>query len=222
MSGASTGSALDFERSGPAGGGEGATVAVLLHGRGSDKHDLQGLRPHLPADWLLVTPQAPFPAAAWGYGGGGAWYRYLEEDRLHVETLEESLAKLAAFCEELPRLLGFEPARLVVGGFSQGGTVSLAYALSRPGSVAAALNFSGFLAASVELDESGASPPAAPVFWGHGLGDPAIPYALAERGRSRLRRAGAHLEARDYRIGHWIVPEEVQQAVAMVEATTVA
>jgi phospholipase/carboxylesterase len=210
--------ALDFVRSGPEAPGDGATVAVLLHGRGSDMHDLQGLGTHLPADWVLVTPQAPFSAAAWGYGGGGAWYRYREEDRLYLDTLDESLGKLEAFFAELPALLGLEPGRLVMGGFSQGGTVSLAYALTRPGAVASALNFSGFLAAHVELDASGAAPPETPIFWGHGLGDPAIPFALAERGRNRLRRAGARLEARDYRIGHWIVPEEVEAAVGMVDA----
>ena len=47
MSRADTGSVLDFERSGPGNAAAGATVAVLLHGRGSDKHDLQGLRPQL-------------------------------------------------------------------------------------------------------------------------------------------------------------------------------
>jgi len=207
---------LDFERSGPLGARAGATVAVLLHGRGSDKHDLQGLRPHLPEDWLLVTPQAPFSGAAWGYGGGGAWYRYRQEDEVWVDTLEESLARLDTFLTELPGLVGFEPGRIVLGGFSQGGTVSLAHAITRPGSVTAALNFSGFLAAAVQLDETGATPPATPLFWGHGLGDPAIPFALAEQGRARLRRAGAKLLVRDYRIGHWIVEEEVRDAVAMV------
>ncbi|HUF75489.1 MAG TPA: hypothetical protein VMM35_04390, partial [Longimicrobiales bacterium] len=209
MSRADAESALDFERSGPGDAGAGATVAVLLHGRGSDKHDLQGLRAHLPEAWVLITPQAPFSAAAWGYGGGGAWYRYKEEDEVWVETLRESLSRLDSFYAELPGLLGFEPGRLIMGGFSQGGTVSLAYALSRPEAVAAALNFSGFLAAAVELDETGSAPPSTPLFWGHGLGDPAIPIALAERGRSRLRRAGASLVARDYRIGHWIAEEEV-------------
>lgn len=216
MSRADPGSALDFEQSGPAEPEAGTTVAVLLHGRGSDMRDLQGLRPHLPAEWVLVTPQAPFPGAPWGYGGGGAWYRYREEDRVYVETLRESLSRLDAFLGELPPLLGFEPGKVVLGGFSQGGTVSLAYALGRPGSVAAALNFSGFLAESVELDETGADPPETPIFWGHGVGDPAIPMALAEKGRGRLRRAGARLLARDYRIGHWIVEEEVRDAVAMV------
>ena len=215
MSSADT--ALDFERSGPADASADGTVAVLLHGRGSDKHDLQGLRPHLPPEWVLITPQAPFPGAAWGYGGGGAWYRYKQDDEVWVDTLRESLARLDAFLTELPGTLGFEPVRLVLGGFSQGGTVSLAYALSRPGAVAAALNFSGFLAATVDLDESGAAPPDTPIFWGHGVGDPAIPIGLAEKGRSRLRRAGAKVVDRDYRIGHWIAEEEVADAVAMVE-----
>ena len=220
MSRADAGSALGYERSGPAKPPAESTVAVLLHGRGSDMHDLQGLRPHLPADWVLITPQAPFPAEAWGYGSGGAWYRYREEDRLYVETLEESLARLDAFFAELSGLVGFEPGRLVLGGFSQGGTVSLAYALSRPGTVAAALNFSGFLAASVALDETGSTPPPTPLFWGHGVGDPAIPIALAEKGRGRLHRAGAKLLTRDYRIGHWIAEEEVRDAVDMVASTT--
>jgi phospholipase/carboxylesterase len=218
VSHAETRSALDFERSGAPGATAGATVAVLLHGRGSDKHDLQGLRSHLPDTWVLVTPQAPFPGAPWGYGGGGAWYRYRQEDEVWVETLRESLARLDVFLAELPALLGFAPGRTVLGGFSQGGTVSLAYAISRPGSVAAALNFSGFLAAAVELDETGDAPPATPLFWGHGLGDPAIPFALAEKGRNRLRRAGAEMLTRDYRIGHWIADEEVRDAVEMVEA----
>ncbi|HET9948302.1 MAG TPA: alpha/beta hydrolase-fold protein [Longimicrobiales bacterium] len=196
----------------------GGTVAVLLHGRGSDRFDLQGLRPLLPSDWVLVTPEAPFSAAAWGYGPGSAWYRYVEDDRLVPETLATSLERLGTLLERLPALLGVEPGRLVLGGFSQGGTTSLAYALAHPGRLAAVLVFSGFLPASVALDAPGAAPSATPIFWGHGTVDPAIPFALAERGRARLVRAGAPLTARDYPIGHGIAPEEVRDAVAMVEA----
>lgn len=219
MSEHTSGAALDFQRSGPA-GASGGTVVVLLHGRGSDMHDLQGLRALLPDAWTLVTPQAPFPAAPWGYGPGGAWYRYVEGERVVVETMAESLARLDAFLRALPATLGFQPERLVLGGFSQGGTMSLAFALSHPGAVDAVLNFSGFLASHVALDESGGAPPRTPIFWGHGTGDPAIPFALAERGRARLRRAGATVEAHDYRIGHSIAAEEVTAAVAMVERLT--
>jgi phospholipase/carboxylesterase len=192
------------------------TVAVLLHGRGSDKSDLQGLRPLLPEDWALVTPRAPFPGEPWGYGPGFAWYRYIADDHVEMDTLQQSLGVLDEFLGALPRLAGVDAPRVVLGGFSQGGTVSMSYALTRPHAVAAVLNFSGFLPAAVHLDESGASPPSIPIFWGHGTGDPAIPIGLAEKGRNRLRRAGAKLVVRDFRIGHWIVPEEVAAAVTTV------
>lgn len=197
---------------------DGSTVVVLLHGRGSDKSDLMGLQPMLPADWTVVTPEAPFPSAPWGYGPGSAWYHYVEDDRVVPETLEQSLGTLDTFMSEIPGIVGFQPGRVVLGGFSQGGTTSLAYALSRPGSVASVLVFSGFLVADAAVDESGKAPPVTPIFWGHGVADPAIPISLAEKGRARLRRAGARLVTEDYRIGHWIVAEEVADAVAAVKS----
>lgn len=202
----------------PSGEEAGGTVAVLLHGRGSHKGDLQALGPVLPDDWTLVTPQAPHPGAEWGYGPGWAWYRYVAEDRLVEETLESSLEKLDAFLDDLPGIVGFDPRQVIVGGFSQGGTSSLAYALSRPGRVAAALNFSGFLPASLELPEGAEAEAATPVFWGHGERDPNIPHGLAVRGRDRLEEAGVPLTAMNYPIGHWMIPDEIHDAVAMVRS----
>jgi phospholipase/carboxylesterase len=217
MSAAPGPAALDHLLHRPDDARDGATVAVLLHGRGSHKGDLQSLRPMLPQDWSVITPEAPFPGASWGYGPGSAWYRYLEDDRVVAETLDQSLAKLDAFLAELPGLLGFRPGKLILGGFSQGGSTALAYALQRPGVVDAVLNFSGFLVSHAALDESGASPPTTPIFWGHGVEDPAIPISLAEKGRARLRRARADLHARDYPMGHTIAAEEVEAAVSMIE-----
>jgi len=204
---------LDCDLHVPKGLGAGTTVAVLLHGRGSHKRDLQGLASLLPERWALVTPQAPHPGAAWGYGPGFAWYRYLEDDRVVAETLEHSLAALDAFLSGLATRLGFEPGRIILGGFSQGGTTSIAYALSRPQVVSAALNFSGFLAASVDLTHARTAPA---IFWGHGTHDANIPLELALRGRERLTAAGAEVVSHDYEIGHWIEAQEVADAVAMV------
>jgi len=209
---------LDFDLATVEGAGDGATVAVLLHGRGSHKGDLQGLAPMLPDDWTVVTPQAPFPGMPWGYGPGWAWYRYLGENRAQEDTLDQSLSLLGDFLTALPETLGFTPGTIVLGGFSQGGTMSMAFALSRPGRVAAVLNFSGFVAASVRLPEGPAAAAATPIFWGHGTGDPAIPFAMAVSGRAALAEAGVPLVSRDYEIGHWIVPEEVHDAVALVRS----
>jgi phospholipase/carboxylesterase len=211
---------LEYDLAHRDGVGDGSTVAVLLHGRGSHKGDLQALAPVLPPDWTLVTPQAPFPGSSWGYGPGWAWYRYVEEDRLVTDTLEQSLSLLDDFLDGLADVVGFVPARIVLGGFSQGGTTSLAFALSRPGLLAGALNFSGFLAAHLDVPHGEAAAGAAPIFWGHGVRDANIPILLAERGRTRLRDAGVPLVTRDYPIGHWMVPEEVHEAVALVETQT--
>jgi phospholipase/carboxylesterase len=118
---------------------------------------------------------------------------------------------------KLPGLLGFHPGRIVLGGFSQGGTTGMAYAYTRPGTVTAALNFSGFLADSPTLPTAALGPDATPVFWGHGTRDPNIPHGLAEKGREILDRNGAPLTIGDYDIGHWIDPAEVADAVRFVE-----
>lgn len=209
----------------PDGAGDGTPVAVLLHGRGSDRHDLPGLATHLPAGTALVAPEAPHPGGPWGYGTGWAWYRYLADDRVVPETLGTSLDALDAFLAALPDVLGFEPGPLVLGGFSQGGTTSLAYALTRPGRVDGVVVLSGFLAdAPGVLDVLADRPPSAepsarddasalpdtPVFWGHGTADPAIPHALGERGRVRLRDLGVDLTTWNGPIGHQISGDELR------------
>ena len=208
---------LAFERWLPENARDGLPVLLLLHGRGSHRGDLQALRPHLPPGWALVTPQGPHPGQPWGYGPGWAWYRYLAEDRVDAETLEHSLGQLSAFVQDLPTHLGVAPGRIAIGGFSQGGTISLAWGL-RTGGVPV-LNFSGFLIDSPVVPTDAAAVGGQRVFWGHGRRDPSIPFALAEKGRATLRAGGARLDAKDYEIGHWIAPEEIDDAMAFLGAS---
>lgn len=194
-------------------------VVVLLHGRGADRHDLRGLHRHLPAGTTLVTPEAPHPGPPWGYGTGWAWYRYMAEDRVVTATLNESLEQLDAFLDRLPEILGHPADRIVIGGFSQGGTTALAWALSRPGRAAGVVMMSGFL---VDAPDTVALAPDAvadlPIFWGHGFGDPAIPHALAVRGRAKLESVDAELSAHDYPMGHQITPREMDDLTEWLEA----
>lgn len=191
---------------------------VLLHGRGSDMNDLRSLVRVVPRGGVLVTPQAPHPAAPMGYGPGWAWYRYLGEDRVEPQSLEKSLQALEAFLAGLPESLGFRPGSLVLGGFSQGGTTSLAFALGHSEVASALVVLSSFLVSGGSLGEP--SPGAlgdTPIFWGHGTADPAVPFALAVRGRSRILEAGGRLEARDYPMGHGVIREEVADLADWLE-----
>ncbi len=198
----------------------GGPVAVLLHGRGSNRRDLTSLAPAFPAEWTVVTPEAPHPGMPWGYGPGSAWYRYVQDNQVVGETLEQSLGELDGLIDGLPELLGAPPIRVVLGGFSQGGTMSLAYAFTRAGRpdyrVDSVLNFSGFVVDDPVVKLSEEAVQATRIFWGHGRQDPAIPYSLAERGRATLREFGADLTVSDHHIGHWIDAEELEAAVRWV------
>ena len=193
-------------------------VLVLLHGRGADRSDMRGLASQLPRSWTTVIPDAPHPAAPWGYGPGFAWYRYLGGNVPEPDSFRTSLAELDALLDALPEVVAFPPGRLLMGGFSQGGTVSMAYALTRPGRITHALNFSGFLADHPDLTVNQQTAAGVRIFWGHGFSDGNIPFFFAESGRSVLEAAGSVLQTRDYPIGHWIDPLELAHAVAFVEA----
>ena len=197
---------------------DGTPVVVLLHGRGADLTDLVPLGRAFPGEVALVFPRAPHPGAPWGYGPGWAWYRYEGEDRPGEESFREAQAALGELIDGLPELLGFDPGPVVCGGFSQGGTMSIGYALRNPGVVPGVLNFSGFVPSHPDVEVSSETVSGTRFWWGHGTRDPAIPITMAERGREKLRAAGAELEARDYPIGHGIIPDELDEAVAWLGA----
>jgi phospholipase/carboxylesterase len=210
--------ALLFEQAIPDGVRDGAPLVVLLHGRGSDRFDLAGLAPVIAPGAVVVTPQAPHSGLPWGYGPGWAWYRFLGRNRPEPESFEASQEALGAFLSELPARLPVRTGPVVLGGFSQGGVMSMAYALRNPGAVPLVMNFSGFLADHPSVRPTAESVAGTRFWWGHGTQDPQIPFELAREGRGLLQSAGADLTARDYAIGHGISPDEARDAREWLEA----
>jgi len=196
---------------------DGAHLFVLLHGRGADRYDLLPLAAHLPAGSMVVTPQGPHPGSAWGYGDGWAWYRHIAENRVGSEGLHASLDALEHFLGALHPTLPVVPGPLVLGGFSQGGTTTTAYALTRPGTVASVVNLSGFLVDDPEVPVTSAALSGTRIFWGHGTMDMAVHHSLAISGRARLRSLDADLTERDYPMGHQISAEELADITAWLE-----
>ncbi|HEX8829975.1 MAG TPA: alpha/beta hydrolase-fold protein, partial [Longimicrobium sp.] len=125
---------------------------------------------------------------------------------------------LGAFLSELPARLPVRTGPVVLGGFSQGGVMSMAYALRNPGAVPLVMNFSGFLADHPSVRPTAESVAGTRFWWGHGTQDPQIPFELAREGRGLLQSAGADLTARDYAIGHGISPDEARDAREWLEA----
>lgn len=196
-----------------------APVIVLLHGRGSDEHDLFPLGRELHPGATVVSVRAPFDAARWGYGSGWAWYRFIGGTTPEPDSFTAGQEALAALLADLPRRLGRDLAAhsMVLGGFSQGGTSALAFALRNPGRVGSVLVFSGFLADHPSVTLGASSLEQLRIWWGHGTADGAIPFKHAEAGWQALTAAGGHLTRATYPMGHSISALELAEAAKWVQ-----
>ena len=189
---------------------------ILLHGRGVDEKDLLALGGYFP-DHLIVTPRAPFDAMQWNYGPGYAWYRYLGGTTPDPEHFEHSQNELHALICALPVFLDFKPGPLFLGGFSQGGTMSMGYALRHPGTISTVINLSGFLPTHPSIRVTAETVANTCFYWAHGIHDRAIPHQIAEQGRRHLQTANACLAAVDLPMGHTISQDSITDIQTLLD-----
>ena len=186
--------------------GEPEGALVLLHGRGTNEHDLFPLLDLLDPEARLVgmTPRAPLTLPP----GGAHWYVVREVGFPDRETFLSSYEPLTEWIDALPEALGFPADRLVVGGFSQGTAMSYAVGLGagRP-APAALIALSGFIPAveGFEIDLEGHA--AVPVAIGHGTFDPIIGVEFGRQARDRLEAAGFAVTYRESPMAHSVDPD---------------
>jgi phospholipase/carboxylesterase len=110
-------------------------LLVLLHGVGGDETQLAELGASLAEDVLVVLPRGQRSIS----GGMLGWFRVgLGDDGPQVveDEAEEARDKLVEFVAQLQQRFAIPPARTVLAGFSQGGVLAAAAALTAPHRVA--------------------------------------------------------------------------------------
>ena len=178
---------------------------VLMHGRGTDEHDLFPLLDLLDPDRRLMgaTPRGPLSLPP----GGAHWYvvrrvGYPDPDTFHP-TYERLSSWLDAFLSEH----GIPPERTVLGGFSQGTVMSYALGLAagrpRPAGIMA---LSGFIPTVDDFRLDAGKAAGLPVAIGHGIHDPVIGVEFARSARDALTEAGAEVTYRESPMEHSIDP----------------
>jgi phospholipase/carboxylesterase len=200
----------------PAGEAQGALV--LNHGRGSDEHDLFGLLDELDPERRLlgVTTGAPLTNIP---PGGRHWYRVPRVGYPDPDTFHSSYALLTGFLDELLAERGIAWDRTAIGGFSMGAVMSYAVALGPGRPVPAALvALSGFVPTvdgwEAELGERSGLP----VLIHHGRNDPVISVEFARAARQLLEGAGLSVGYLESDAGHWLPPEVLPPAAALIGA----
>jgi phospholipase/carboxylesterase len=178
---------------------------VLLHGRGTDQHDLRGLVELLDPERHLValTPRGPLSLPP----GGRHWYVVERVGHPDPATFTATYLILDRWLTELPQMTGIPWERTVLGGFSQGAVMAYALGLGagRP-SPAAILALSGFIPTvpGWQIELTGRE--GLPVAIGHGSLDPVIAVRFAHEADRTLSAAGLEVNCRESPIAHGIDP----------------
>lgn len=145
-------------------------------------------------------------------GGGYAWFSLGWDSsgiRYNVAEAKNSLDLLLGEIEALAEETDTRPERLIIGGFSQGATMSLAVLLHRPSIVGGAVLMSGALLPEL-LPEQVDPRPELPILVQHGLSDPVLPVHLGRAVRDLLRSLGFRPDYREYDMAHQVSLESLR------------
>lgn len=198
-----------------AGGGGAPPLLVVFHGRGADEHDLVDPARTVAPQCAVASPRGTLRAE-----GGYTWFENRGIGRAQGASLRASAAAVRTWLDGLESQLRFNPARVVLLGFSAGMLLAGALALDEPARYRGAALLSGTLA--WDVDEAVPLPgrlAGFPVFLAHGSADRVIPEDLVMRTERYLTdESGAELTARRYRMAHEICGAEIADLTAWIAA----
>jgi phospholipase/carboxylesterase len=205
----------------PAAGAGTPWLLVLMHGVGSNEQDLFGLAPYVPPHCHVLSLRAPFVLGP----GSFAWFEFdVRPDGSRSIDGEQEQASRQALTREIAvhaERLGVPPARVLVGGFSQGGIMALSLLLTEPALMHGAFALHSRLLPEVLTLAAPAAELAGKQLWvSHGLQDMVIPLAQAQRIREHFGALPVTLDGADFPGGHELRPAELQQWIGWLQAIT--
>ncbi|CAH8875121.1 unnamed protein product [Trichobilharzia szidati] len=160
---------------------------IFLHGLGDTGHGWSdALRSHVPDYFKVICPHAnSIPVTLNGGMQMPAWYDIYalsENARQDEAGIKEASSELGKFVDSEVKA-GIPIENIVIGGFSQGGSVALYNALTGTSRYGGVVAFSCWLPLHVKFMTSPTlltMPKDVPIFQCHGLQDCTIPFAMGK------------------------------------------
>lgn len=203
--------ALRYVLSVPSGKSDDAELplVILMHGRGADANDLADLSQYI-GEYRFVFPNAPRPfEPAPGMTFGFTWFDGLPPD---PQSLDASRKLVLEFIDDIVAKYPTPKGKLILGGFSQGGMMSLdvGFRTKQP--------LAGIAVMSGALYEDDLPPLRAdlPVLIVHGTADEMINVNMARRARRVLEQNGLEPEYHEFPMGHQITPESLEVVAGFI------
>jgi phospholipase/carboxylesterase len=192
-------------------------LLVLLHGLGSNEHDLFSFAPYLDSRFLVVSVRAPVPL----FPGGYAWFQidFLPDGlRMHSDQAERSRLLLLEFLDYLLETYEADGQHVYLAGFSQGAMMSMNVALTHPEKVAGVLAMSGRLlpeilpkmAAPEQLQDL-------PIMVTHGIFDDVLPIENGRATQEILSQLPVALTYKEYPMAHEISPQSFADTMTWLQ-----
>jgi phospholipase/carboxylesterase len=201
-----------------------ATI-IWLHGLGADCKNFLGLADNLRASGChnvkFVFPDAPVRPITLNHGlEMRGWY-----DLYNLEmTQQEDAAGLSASQKLIDALIehehkqGIPYSKIILGGFSQGGVMTLYTGLRFPYQLGGLVCFSGYCAMADTLSrELHAANQDTPILLAHGLFDPPVTLKLGDAAYNALTALELNVNFKKYPIEHNVSVEEMRDLAAYVK-----
>ncbi len=184
-------------------------LLLLLHGIGSNEHDLYGLAPFLDKRFLIISVRAPNTLGPGSY----AWFEAdftPQGPIINPEQAEASRKTLITFLKEAITAYGADPKQVYLMGFSQGAIMSASVALTQPELVAGAVLMSGRILPEIQpLIASNEELSGFPFLVVHGTVDMVLPITHGRASRELLSSLPVNLTYHEYPMGHEVNQESL-------------
>jgi phospholipase/carboxylesterase len=180
-------------------------LLILLHGRGSDEHDLIPITHYLDGRFYLISVRAPFHFSY----GGNTWFEIGKDEKPNDDQFLQSYEKLEKFITDATVHYDVASGPIYLFGFSMGAMMALAYSMMHPERIRGVAAHSGYLPPEGKLTYKWGGLTSVSVFLAHGTQDPIVPVERARATQNLITPTGAKLTYKEYAIQHQVSEESI-------------
>ena len=178
-------------------------VIFLLHGFGANMRDLVDIAPMInQKDFIYIFPNAPFEINS---GFNQKAYSWFDFDNLN--EIKESEKILENTIEESLGLFNIDKDKIYLGGFSQGGMMTMHADIIHQNLFSGLLILSSTIISQIDLNIDLSLNPRA--FLAHGTNDSIISINQGQETHRKLISKGLNVEYHEYEMGHQIIEKEI-------------
>ncbi|MCW9717529.1 alpha/beta hydrolase [Avibacterium sp. 21-599] len=195
---------------------------IFLHGLTTSGQHFRSLAEYLQQKLphtTFILPHAPIRPVTWAGGNTSGWYDLRGDNFLHNED-KDGLQEAAAYVHRLiaeVQQQGIASQNIVLGGFSQGGAVSLLAGLTTAQPLGGLFSLSGYLPlAESRKDYETAANLHTPIFMAQGQYDELITETQIQPAVNALAER-QNFSYRSYPIGHEISQMEIDDLATWLQ-----